>query len=287
VTAIVSINGNIEPQSTAKVSVMDHGFLFGDSVYETLRTYNQRLFLFRRHYSRLEHSAEAVFLNLPWDRDRAKTEVERAVRAAANPESRVRLVVTRGDGGIQADPASCNQPNVLIYVNPLSEIPAAVYEEGVRIITSSLHRSLQMAEIKSGNLLRQVLAIREAQTAGAFEAILFTPDGVISDGITSNLYFLRGSELRTPSAKAGIVEGITRQVVLELSRLSGLTVVEGEFSKEEIERSDEIFLTSSTREIVPIVSVDGKPVGEGRPGPVARKLLKAYRDEVQRLIAED
>ena len=284
----ININGVITSPEEAKVSVLDHGFLFGDSIYEALRTYRQKPFLFSKHFARLEHSAKGVALDLNWDAKRTYAEILNTLQVAANShESRIRLVVTRGVGDLSPDTEACTTPTVVIIVSPLVEPPAAVYENGVDVIISSFHRTLQFADVKTGNLIRQVLAFREAKAAKAYEAILLTPEGVISDGTTSNIYFLRKGALLTPSHEAGIVAGITRSIVLDLARDAGLDVVEGLFVVDEIAGAEEMFLTSTTREVVPITRVNGTLVGNGRPGTVTLGLLNAYRRAIDRLIEED
>jgi branched-chain amino acid aminotransferase len=284
----ININGAITVAEEARVSVLDHGFLFGDSVYETLRTYGKKPFLFTKHFARLEHSARAIHLDLLWDKERTRSEIIRTVSEANNPqESRIRLIVSRGIGDLSPDTDSCVTPTVVVIASPLVEVPLEIYDRGTDVIVSSLHRNFQFADVKTGNLVRQVLAYREAKAAKAFEAILLTPDGMISDGITSNIYLIKKGRLLTPSHEAGIVAGITRGVVLELARTAGLDVQEGLFRAAEINDAEEMFLTSTTREVVPIVRVDGKPVGNGKPGAITLSLLKAYRLAVDRLIEED
>lgn len=284
---IVNINGTISPIADGRVSVLDHGFLFGDNIYETLRTYRSQPFLFNRHFDRLERSARAIFLALPWDRAKTKAEVLKTIAAAGAGEHRIRITITRGIGDTSPDPGTCDTPNAVIFATPFSELPESVYANGVEIVVSSFYRSRQLGDAKTGNLLRSVLAIREAKAAGAFEAITLTADGKISDGITANLWLVQGNRLLTPSIESGILEGITRAVVLELARREGLQVVEELLDLGEVARSSELFLTSSTREIVPIVRVAGKPVGTGHPGPVTMRLLAAYRREVDVLLKED
>ena len=206
---------------------------------------------------------------------------------ATGAESRVRLIMTRGVGDLTPDVAACGSPTNVIIVSPLVELPPEIYERGIEVIISTLQRNLQFAGVKTGNLMRQVLAYREAKAAGAFEAVLLTPDGMISDGITSNIYLVRDGRLLAPSHEAGIVEGITRKVVLRLAREAGLEVVEGVFEAGEISTADEMFLTSTTREVVPITKIGGKLVGDGKPGPATLGLLRAYRDAVELLIQED
>jgi branched-chain amino acid aminotransferase len=288
VAGLVNIDGNIAPISEGRIPVLDHGFLFGDSIYETLRTYNQKPFLFSRHFERLRRSARAVFLDLPWSREETYAEVLRTIQqAGAATEHRVRITVTRGAGDVSPDPASCGSPSVIIFATPLRQLPAGVYADGVEVIISSFYRSRQLGDAKTGNLLRSVLAQREARAAGAFEAITLTSEGKISDGITSNICLIQDNRLLTPSTASGILEGITRAVVLDLARRAGLTVIEDLLDLSEIEKSSELFLTSSTRGVVPIVRVSGKPVGTGKPGPATRQLMDAYRQEVDLLLKED
>jgi branched-chain amino acid aminotransferase len=253
-----------------------------------MRTYERKPFLFARHFARLERSARAVFLDLPWDRDKTRAEVVRTI-ASAGPEGehRIRITVTRGVGDVNPDPDSCVAPLTLVFATPFRPPSSAVYTTGVDVIISSFYRSRQLGDAKTGNLLRAVLAQREAKAAGAYEAITLTADGKISDGITSNLWLVQGRRLLTPSAESGILEGITRGVVLELAKRAGLEVVEAVFDIEEVDRSTELFLTSSTRELVPIVRVAGKNVGTGRPGPLTQSLLEAYRQEIPVLLAEN
>jgi branched-chain amino acid aminotransferase len=280
----ININGVVAPPDEAKISVLDHGLLFGDSVYETLRTYNGKPFLFSRHFARLEHSARAIDLTLPWMKAKALEEVRKTLFAG---ECRIRLLVTRGIGEVAADIETCTDPTPIIIVVPLVVPPERIYREGVETVISSVRRSSRFADIKTGSLIHQVLARREAKAKRAYEAILLTADEKLSDGITSNIYIVRDRKLLTPSHAAGIVEGITRGVVLDLAREIGLQIVEGLFEVNEIAEADEMFLTSSTREIVPISSVDGKPVGNGQPGPVTHMLLRAYRTAIERLAQED
>ena len=285
---LVNIDGAIMPISEGRIPVLDHGFLFGDSIYETLRTYGQKPFLFSRHFERLRRSARAVFMDLPLSREQMYAEVLKTVAAAgASTEHRIRITVTRGAGDVGPDPASCDAPSTIIFVTPQAELPRTVYEQGVEVIVSSFYRSRQLGDAKTGNLLRSVLALREAKAAGAFEAITLTSEGKISDGITSNIYLVQDSTLLTPSAESGILEGITRGVVLDLAGRLGLKVVEGLLDLSEIEKASELFLTSSTRGVVPIVRVSGKNVSTGQPGPHTRQLMQAYDREVQTLLSED
>ena len=280
----ININGVIAGPEEAKISVLDHGLLFGDSVYETLRTYSGKPFLFSRHFARLEHSAKAIDLRLPWTRSKTLEEIRKTLFAG---ECRIRLVFTRGVGDVAADVETCTDPTPIIIVVPLVVPPERIYKEGVEVVISTVRRSSRFADLKTGSLIHQVLARREAKARHAYEAILLTADEKLSDGITSNIYIVRDGKLLTPSRDAGIIEGITRGVVLDQAREIGIEVTEGLFDIDEIGRADEMFLTSSTREVVPIARVEGKPVGNALPGPITLQLLRAYRSAIQRLASED
>ena len=280
----ININGVIAGPEEAKISVLDHGLLFGDSVYETLRTYSGKPFLFSRHFARLEHSAKAIDLQLPWTRSKTLEEIRKTLFAG---ECRIRLVFTRGVGDVAADVETCTDPTPIIIVVPLVVPPERIYKEGVEVVISTVRRSSRFADLKTGSLIHQVLARREAKARHAYEAILLTADEKLSDGITSNIYIVRDGKLLTPSREAGIIEGITRGVVLDQAREIGIEVTEGLFDIDEIGRADEMFLTSSTREVVPIARVEGKPVGNALPGPITLQLLRAYRSAIQRLASED
>jgi branched-chain amino acid aminotransferase len=280
----ININGVITPLKDARISVLDHGLMFGDSVYETLRTYSGRPFLFSRHFARLQRSANAIELQLPWPAARTRAEIEKTLLPG---ECRVRLMITRGEGEPAADIETCTDPTVIIIVVPFVPLPQRVYTQGVDVMISSVRRSSRFADIKTGSLIHQVLARREAKLKHAFEAILLTADDKLSDGITSNIYMVHGNKILTPGHAAGIIEGITRGVVLDLARQRGLQVIEGFFEPRDIADADEMFLTSSTREVVPIARVDGKPVGSGTPGPVTQMLLEGYRGAIAPLLMED
>jgi branched-chain amino acid aminotransferase len=284
---LLNLNGVITPPEDAKISVLDHAVLFGDSVYETVRTYNGRPFLFSRHFARLQHSAERVHLVLPWSKEAIRGEVQRTLESKGYPgESRIRVMVTRGAGALNLDIETTAGPSLIIIVVPLQELPPARYRDGVNVVISSVRRGRRLADIKTGSLIHQVLAFNEAKAKKAFEAILLTDEGHLSDGITSNIYLVEDQRLLTPSHDAGIVEGITRGVVLELARGMGLEVIEGMFPQNRIDYADEMLLTSTTREVVPIVRVDGRTVGSGKPGPVAEALLKSYRAAIAGLLEE-
>jgi branched-chain amino acid aminotransferase len=285
----VNLNGSISTAENARVPVLDHGFLFGDNVYEAFRTYDRKVFLFTRHFRRLQHSAQGIHLTLPWSPDRFRAEIARTIEATDFPgECKVRLIVTRGVGDIVADADTCSDPTVVIMVAPLPDLPAQMYKEGVEMmLASSVARGGMVADFKTGNLMHQVLATREVKARGVHDAILLTIDGYLSDGIACNIYMIQGSTLKTPGYDASIIEGITKGVVLDKAKVLGMQVAQGLFRPEEIHRSDEMFLTSTYREVVPVVRVDGKPVGDGKPGAWTQRIFDAYHAAVAQLKHED
>lgn len=277
-------NGVIEPAERAVVSVFDRGFLYGDSVFETLRTYGGRPSALDRHMARLERSAARVFIPLPIPIADFAAEVCRAVEAANNPESYVRVMLTRGVGEtLGLDPELAREPVRLVIVTELHPPPPEVYERGVGVITFRTQRvadSTEAAGAKIGNYLTAVLAMREARKQGAHEALILDAAGRVVEGSTSNVFAVRKGVLVTPPESAGILLGITRSFVLEVAAEMGLTVELGTLSPAELGAVDEVFISSSIREIVPVVSVDAAPVSDGKPGPITLELLRRFREKI-------
>lgn len=280
----VHIGGRVCLPEEAKISVFDRGFLYGDSVYETIGTVHGRLFALGDHLVRLERSALRIGVRPP-PRAHIEEAVHETVAAAGNPESRVRVILTRGAGELDLDPASVNEPQLVIIVSPLGAPTAKMYAEGVSVSVVSVHRNSPLAidpAVKSGNYLNNVLALGEARrTSGAYEAILCAGDGSIAEGSTSNVFAVVRGEVWTPQPDVGILDGITRAKVLELARGAGIAVVERRIQPAELRGADEAFLTSATRGVLPISTIDGRPVGAGVPGPVTKRLMALY-DELAR-----
>jgi branched-chain amino acid aminotransferase len=289
-TELANVNGVIAPIDRAAISVTDHGFLYGESVYETIRTYRRRAFLVGRHLERLERSAASILLALPWTRDHLAGEVSRTLAAAGEGtgEYAIRIVTTRGDGPFGYDPALCPRPNLVILLRRLSEPASDPRAAGVSAAISAVRRNpIESLDprIKSSNLLNNILAAHDARRAGADEAVLFNTAGFLSEGTQSNIFFVAGGTLRTPSLDCGLLSGVTRDLVLDLAGRMGIPRQEGRYRRAELEGADEIFLTSTTREVLPISRLDGRPVGEGCPGPVTLRLHDGYRALVERFLA--
>lgn len=282
----VHIGGRLCAPEQAAVPVFDRGFLFGDSVYETVGTNRGRLVFLDDHLDRLARSAERLYLRLP-----PRNEIERAVRdtlaAADNPESRVRIMVTRGDGTVDLDPAAASQPRLVVIVQPLGGPPPELYEKGAEVEIVSVTRNLPRAidpAVKSGNYLNNVLAMGEARRRrpSVHEAILCSANGSVAEGATSNVFAVVAGQVRTPAVDVGILDGVTRGKILQLARTNSISCQEASFmSPDDFRRADEAFLTSSVRSVLPVTRVDGLALGDGKPGAVTRRLMGLYRQMVE------
>jgi branched-chain amino acid aminotransferase len=286
VEASVMIDGQLVAPERAVVSVFDRGFLYGDSVFEALRTHGGELRLLDAHLERLERSAARVFIPLPVPRSALRTEVEAAVAAHGSPESYVRLMLTRGTArSLGLDPELAENPCRVVLVTALKPLPAEVYEQGIAAITFRIERpsdATSVASAKIGNYLPSVLAMRKARASGAGEALLEDAAGNILEGSTSNVFAVVAGRLITPPETTAILPGITRARVIDVARAAGIPVELRPLLRAELATVDEIFVTSSIREVVPIVELDGQPVGSGSPGPIARELLRRFRESVGR-----
>lgn len=292
--AVVNLDGTLVPPSAARVSVFDRGFLYGDSVYEVIRTYGGRPFELGAHLARLRHSADRIGLEPRWGAPRTAAEIERTLEASrggdrpdpdAAPwnagERYVRVVMTRGAGEIGLDPALAVDPVALVIAQPLAGPPARAYADGVMAAVVGLRRASPQAidpSAKTGSHLPNVLALREARAAGAYEALVLDERGFVTEGSSSNVFAVAGGRLATPPLAAGILEGVTRGLVLRLARATGVPADERPLRPEDLEGAEEVFITSTIREIVPVVRLGARAVGSGRPGPVTTRLHRAFRE---------
>jgi branched-chain amino acid aminotransferase len=280
VPVAVNIDGLLHGRDDARVSVFDHGFLFGEGVYEVLRTYRQRPFLYPEHMRRLHASAARIALTCPLS-DAALLDRIRATIAAAQLEgdAYVRILLTRGVGEIVYDPKACPQPTVVIIVKPHTDLPPDAIGEGVRLALASVvrnHPGSVDPAIKSNNLLNNALAMQQAYAEGAFEALMKNHRGELCECAQSNIFFVRDGVVLTPPVDAGLLVGVTRNFVLEIAAHSGIRAEERVLHEGDLATVDEAFLTSTTREIVPVVKVGPYTIGSGVPGAVTRDLLCAF-----------
>ncbi len=291
--AIVNVNGRVFDQKDAVVSVFDHGFLYGEGVYETLRTYNGEPFLFDRHMQRLRTSANMLALAVPLTDLEIERRFRETVQAAAlgrDParEAYIRILVTRGVGDLSYDPAGCPDPTVVVIVKPHVPPPAEVFANGVRVSLVPIvrnHPGSVSPLIKSNNLLNNALAMQDALRRGSFEGIMRNHKGELAECTQSNLFIVKDGAALTPPIEAGLLPGITRAYLFEIGAEIGISVRERVLKDADLFGADECFLTSTTREVLPIVKVDDATIGSGTPGKVTRALLEGYRQRAQTLTA--
>jgi branched-chain amino acid aminotransferase len=284
VSIVVMIDGELRPAGAQHVSVFDRGFLYGDSVFETLRTYGGVVFGLAEHLERLARSAGLVFIDLPVPLATLEAEVLQAIRAGANPESYVRLMITRGQAALGLDPALAEQPIRVIIVQPLTTPPERHYTQGVAAVSYRTQREVDATSAvgaKVGNYLVSVLAMREAGRVGAVEALIVGARGEVLEGGSSNVFLVEQGRLVTPDVSAGILAGITRAHALEVARELGIPVELRTPTLEQAYAADELFISSSIRELMPVVRLDERTIGSGRPGPVFMRLRKAFRERVR------
>ncbi len=284
---LVYLNGAFVPKEEAKVSVFDHGFMYGDGVYETLRAYDGMLFHLDGHLDRLQRSSAAIALDLPLPLDKIGAALQEAVRANRLRDAYVRIQVSRGPGEIGLDPALCPAPTMVIVAKQFHPYPEKHFTEGVEVAIVKTRRNHPLAldpSIKGTNFLNNILAKIEGIRAKAYEAIMLNWEGYVAEGTISNIFFVKDDVLVTPNLETGILKGVTRSLVLDLARGEGIKTREALIPPAELSTADECFITNTTVEIMPVTKIDGKPVGSGKPGPVTKRLLKAYQNEVQRCL---
>ena len=283
----VYVNGKIAPADQAVVPVYDHGFVYGEGVYETLRTYNRVPFLYDRHMRRLRQSAERLLLPVPFDDGTLLSSIEQTIAAAGElNEAYIRILLTRGVGDLTYDPKSTPTPTTVVIVKPFEAPAARVYNEGIRVSLVQMLRNHPKSVnpiIKSNNLLNNALAMQAAYRSGAEEALMCNYRGELTECSQSNFFMVRGGAAVTPPSEAGILEGVTRGFLFELGRELGIDVREETLTPGDLETADEMFITSTTRELSPVVNVDGRAVGDGKPGPVTKKLTELYQTRAQEL----
>ena len=283
--ATVSVNGLITGERDAVISVFDHGFLYGEGVYETLRTYDRKPFLYDRHLRRLRRSAELMALPVPFSNDELAAQIEKTVAAAQVPgEAYIRVLLTRGIGDLTYDPAATPQPSVVIIVKPHVDPPPEVYRDGVTVVIVDIvrnHPGSVNPMIKSNNLMNSALAMQEALRRGGYEAVMRNFKGELTECAVANLFLVRNGAVLTPPLSAGLLPGITREYLFEIGRREGVDMREATLRDRDLFEADEAFLTGTTREIVPIVGVNDRVIGNGAPGPITLELLDAFRRSIR------
>jgi len=291
--ATVNVNGRVSDQEHAVISVFDHGFLYGEGVYETLRTYNGQPFLFDRHMRRLRKSAGMLALDVPLEDEQIDARFRATMRLAGlgdrpGSEAYIRILVTRGVGELTYDPAATPIPSVVVIVKPNVDPPREAFENGVRVSLVPIvrnHPGSVNPLIKSNNLLNNALAMQEAFRHGGFEGVMRNYKGELAECTQSNLFIVKNGAALTPPIDAGLLPGITREFLFEVGREAGIDVREAVLKDADLLGADESFLTSTTRELVPIVQVDDRKIGSGKPGPVTKALLDGFRRKAQELTS--
>ncbi len=276
----VYINGKLYPKEEAKVSVFDHGLLYGDGVFEGIRCYNGNIFKLEEHIDRLYDSAEAISLQIQLSRDQLKDAIVSTLKANNLKDSYIRLVVTRGVGKLGLDPFNCETPQLVIITDTIQLYPKELYEKGLDAIivqTIRNHSKALNPTIKSMNYLNNILAKIECLRAGAAEGIMLNTDGYVAECTGDNIFIVKDNEIFTPPVSAGILIGITRNVVIELAKEASITVKEEQLTEDDLYNADECFLTGTAAEIIPVANIDGRKIATGKPGKITLSLLKKYQ----------
>jgi branched-chain amino acid aminotransferase len=275
----VYLNGKLVDKADAKISVFDHGLLYGDGVFEGIRVYEGKVFRLREHIERLYDSARAIHLEIPIGREQMLEAVTSTVQANAKRNGYIRLVVTRGAGSLGLDIRKTTDPQVIVIVDDISMYPQELYDNGLDIITAATirnHPDALSPRIKSLNYLNNILAKIEGVRAGCLEALMLNHKGEIAECTGDNIFLVKNATLKTPPMDAGILGGVTRNAVIELAHGAGIPVAETALTRYDVYTADECFLTGTAAEVIPVVRCDGRPIGTGKPGPITRQLRERF-----------
>jgi len=281
----IYINGKFHSKEDATISVYDHGFLYGDGVFEGIRAYGGRVFKLKEHIDRLFESAKTIMLKIPLSREKLMEDVVHTVKVNGLKDAYIRLVVTRGVGTLGLNPFNCNTPQVIIIADKIVLYPKTFYENGLIVITVPTQRNLAEAvnpRIKSMNYLNNILAKIEAINSGVHEAIMLNSQGYVAECTGDNIFIVKKGIIKTPPLYIGLLEGITRDEIIKLARRFGIVVIEDIFTRHDVFNADECFLTGTAAEVIPVVKVDGRPIGNGKPGKLTKRLTGAFHELVRR-----
>lgn len=281
---VVYLDGKFVPKNEAKISVWDHGFLYGDGVFEGIRCYNGRVFRLEQHLNRLYDSAKSIHLNIPISKDEMREKVLETFKTNGFHDSYCRLVISRGPGDLGLDPRKCNKATVVILVDKIQLYPEELYQKGMKLIIASTRKNIPEAlnpKIKSLNYLNNILAKIEANLAGAGEAVMVNQQGYVAECSADNLFIVKDGVLITPPVFVGALEGITRNVVIELALANGIPFKEVLFGSHDLFTADECFLTGTGAELIAAVEINGRILSDGKPGPITIKLLKEFRELIK------
>lgn len=281
----IYIDGEFYSEADAKISVFDHGLLYGDGIFEGIRIYNGRVFLLKEHLERLYDSGKAIMLKIPMSLEELQAAVLETCRRNELREGYIRLVVTRGAGNLGLSPDKCPKPTIFIIASTIELYPAKYYEHGLKVITAPTQRLAPAAlspSIKSLNYLNNIMAKIECNLAGAQEAFLLNHEGYVAECTGDNVFVIKKGVIMTPPISAGALGGITRKLVFDLARTMGKEVQEMQITRYDLFVADEVFLTGTGAEIVPVVDIDGRIIGSGKPGPITGDFMRRYHDLTSR-----
>jgi branched-chain amino acid aminotransferase len=277
----IYIDGNFHDQAEAKISVFDHGLLYGDGVFEGIRFYNDRVFRLQEHIDRLWDSARAIAMDIPMSKSELVAATLETIRQNDLHDGYVRLIVTRGVGSLGLSPDSCRRPSIIIIAATIALYPEELYQRGLTMVTCSTRRTPPAAlspRIKSLNYLSNILGKLEAQNAGAGEGLMLNEQGYVAECTGDNIFIVKKGEISTPHLNSGILAGVTRAVVFELAEKLGIRALERELIRHDIYTADECFLTGTAAEVIPAVQLDRRLIGNGQPGPITLQLIESFRE---------
>lgn len=279
----IFLDGQFVEKEDAKISVFDHGLLYGDGIFEGIRIYKNCVYRLDEHLERLEYSAKAILLNMPWSRQELSDLVCESCRINDLSDGYIRLIVTRGAGSLGLSPNSCPNPSLIIIADKITLYPEECYTDGLKIVTVATRRTNAAAlnpGVKSLNYLNNIMAKVEAAQAGALEGIMLNDQGNVAECTGDNLFIVHKGVIFTPHASNGALRGITRQAVIDIANSQGIEVREVNLTRYEIWNADECFLTGTAAELIPVVGLDSRSIGTGTPGPITKQLHSAFHDEV-------
>ncbi|MCR8978804.1 branched-chain-amino-acid transaminase [Brevibacillus laterosporus] len=281
---LIYLNGEFVEKENAKISVYDHGFLYGDGIFEGIRVYNGNIFRLQEHIERLYESALSIMLVIPMKIEEMMDAVVETVRKNELRDAYIRLVISRGDGDLGLDPRSCKRANIVIIVEQLRLFPQELYETGLKIVTVPTRRNKPDAlnpKIKSLNYLNNVMVRMEASMAGVSEALMLNSEGYVTEGSGDNIFLVKKGVIYTPPTYLGALDGITRQAIMDIARELGYVIKEEPFTRHDVYIADEVFLTGTAAEVISVSEVDARVIRDGKPGPVTKQLLEEFRRYVQ------
>lgn len=281
---LVYINGKLFKEEEAKISVFDHGLLYGDGVFEGIRAYNSRVFKLNEHLNRLYNSAKFIMLNIPLTKEELTKDVIDTVKAAQLQDAYIRLIVTRGVGDLGLDPRKCLNPSIIIIVDKITLYPKEYYENGLELVTVPTRKNIPEALspcIKTLNYLNCIMAKIEANNAASHEAIMLNQDGYVAEGTADNIFIVKNNMLITPYLWVGALEGITRDTVMKIGQELGMAVKEAVITRFDLYTANECFLTGTAAEVIPVIKIDHRPIGDGKPGVITSKIMVRFRQLTQ------